>query len=102
MRHSFAGGDDHYWELTRQGSPAQPAKQMLDPASGRMLDLVTTEPGVKICTASWLDGSVSRTGGRYGKYGALTLETHRYPDSPNHPEYPTIVLTQGQGERQSV
>lgn len=93
---AIAGGYDHYWVLTRRPSPAQPAAHVLDPASGRTLDLVTTEPGVQIYTASWLDGSVSGTGGRYGKYGAFTLETHRYPDSPNHPEYPTTVLRPGQ------
>ena len=93
---AIAGGYDHYWVLNRQGGPAQPAAHVLDPASGRTLDLVTTEPGVQIYTASWLDGSVSGTGGRYGKYGAFTLETHRYPDSPNHPEYPTTVLRPGQ------
>ena len=95
---AIADGYDQYWVLNRRGGPArpQPAAHVLDPASGRTLDLATTEPGVQVYTASGFDGSVSGTGGRYGKYGAFTLETHRYPDSPNHPDYPTAVLRPGQ------
>ena len=95
---AIAEGYDHYWVLDKQGDAAQPqlAVRALDPASGRTLDLYTTEPGVQIYTAGFLDGSYSGTGGRYGKYAAFTLETQHYPDSPNHQDYPTTVLRPGQ------
>lgn len=94
---AIADGYDHYWVLnTVDGSAPRHAARILDPGSGRTLDLFTTEPGVQIYTATGFDGSVSGTGGRYDKYGAFTLETHHYPDSPNHPEYPTTVLRPGQ------
>ena len=92
------GGYDNYWILDKQGDLARPqlAAQVIDPASGRTLDCSTTEPGVQIYTGGWFDGSFSGTGGRYGKYAAFTLETHHFPDSPNHPEFPATELKPGQ------
>ncbi len=92
------GGYDNYWILDRQGDVAQPrlAVHALDPASGRTLDCSTTEPGVQIYTANWFDGSYSGIGGRYDRFAAFTLETHHFPDSPNHPDFPTTELMPGQ------
>ena len=94
---AIAHGYDQYWILNKQGDPAQPqpAVYALDPASGRTLDMSTTEPGVQIYTAGWFDGSVSGIGGQYDRYAAFTLETQHYPDSPNHPGYPTTELKPG-------
>ena len=95
---AIANGYDQYWVLTKRGDVAQPqlAVHALDPASGRTLDCYTTEPGVQIYTADWFDGSVSGIGGRYEKYAAFTLETQHFPDSPNHPNFPTTELKPGQ------
>ena len=95
---AIADGYDQNWVLNKQGDSAQPqaAARAVDPASGRTLDCATTEPGVQIYTADWLDGTYSGTGGRYGKYGAFTLETQHFPDSPNHPDFPTTELKPGQ------
>ncbi len=95
---AIADGYDQYWVLDKRGDPAQPqlAARAYDPGSGRTLECWTTEPGVQIYTAGFFDGSYSGTGGRYGKYAAFTLETHHYPDSPNHPAFPTTELRPGQ------
>ena len=95
---AIADGYDQYWVLDKQGDAAQPqlAVHALDPASGRTLDCMTSEPGVQIYTADWFNGAISGIGGRYNKYAAFTLETQHFPDSPNHPDFPTTVLKPGE------
>ncbi len=95
---AIADGYDQYWVLDKQGDSAPPrlAVHAFDPASGRTLDCTTSEPGVQIYTADWFDGSTSGVGGRYDKYAAFTLETQHFPDSPNHPNFPTTELKPGQ------
>ena len=95
---SIADGYDQYWVLDKKGDPAQPqlAVHVLDPLSGRTVDCYTTEPGVQIYTGDWFDGTYSGIGGRYGKYAAFTLETQHFPDSPNHPDFPSTVVKPGQ------
>ena len=95
---AIANGYDNYWVLDKKGGPARPqlAVHAFDPASGRTLDALTSEPGVQIYTADWLDGSIRGTGGAYVKYGAFTVETQHFPDSPNHLDFPTTELKPGQ------
>ena len=95
---AIAEGYDQYWVLNGRGDGAGPrqAVHVYDPASGRTLDCLTTEPGVGIYTAGFFDGSVAGVGGRYGRYAAFTLETQHAPDSPNHPSFPTTKLRPGQ------
>ena len=59
------------------------------------MDVHTTEPGLQIYTANWLDVA-GKGGHKYGPRGAVCFETQHYPDSPNHPEFPTTVLEPGQ------
>lgn len=94
----IANGYDHNWVLNKRGDPARPqlAASAYDPESGRTLDCLTTEPAVQIYTANFLNGSIVGIGGRYRQYGAFTLETQHYPDSPNHPDFPSTVLRPGQ------
>ena len=91
---AIADGYDTHWVLDKKGDPARPqlAVYAFDPESGRTLDALTTEPGVQIYTADWFDGSIPGTGGAYVKYAASTLETQHFPDSPNHPDFPTTEL----------
>ena len=95
---AIADGYDTYWVLDKTGDPARPqlAVHAFDPESGRTLDALTTEPGVQIYTADWFDGSIRGIGGAYVKYAAFTLETQHFPDSPNHPDFPTTELKPGQ------
>ena len=85
---------DHAPALVPPGP--QQAVHAYDPASGRTLDCLTTEPGVGIYTAGFFDGTVAGLGGRYQRYAGFTLETQHAPDSPNHPGFPSTELKPGQ------
>ncbi len=91
-------GYDQYWVLNKRGDTAQPqlAAHIYDPQSGRTLECFTTEPGVQVYTGSWFTGPYAGIGGSYRRYGAFTLETQHFPDSPNHPSFPTTELRPGQ------
>jgi aldose 1-epimerase len=68
-----------------------------EPNSGRVMEISTTEPGVQFYTGNFLDGSIVGKGGQtYSKHGAFCLETQHYPDSPNKPQFPSVVLEPGQ------
>ena len=91
------GGYDHNFVL-RGGITNKPrlAARALDPKSGRVMEVFTTEPGVQLYTAIGLDGSIVGVGGvHYPKSGAFCLETQHFPDSPNKPNFPSVVLEPG-------
>jgi aldose 1-epimerase len=68
-----------------------------DPKTGRVMEVLTTQPGVQLYTANHLDGKVAGIGGKpYEGNGAVCLETQHFPDSPNHPDFPTTVLNPGE------
>ena len=94
----LAQGYDHNWVLLKHGDAATPqlAVRAYDPASGRTLDCLTTEPGVQIYTANFLKGAYAANGGVYRQTDAFTLETQHFPDSPNQPNFPTTELKPGQ------
>ena len=95
------GGYDHCYVL-RKGAPGALAlaARVEDPASGRVMEVRTTEPAVQFYSANFLDGSA--TNGGHKQRTAFCLETQHYPDSPNHPEFPTTVLRPGQTYRQTT
>ena len=90
-------GYDHNFVIAGGGKELVEAAEVYDPASGRVLQVLTTEPGVQFYTANHLDGStiVGKQGIAYPKNGALCLETQHFPDSPNHPNFPSTVLRPG-------
>jgi aldose 1-epimerase len=89
-------GYDHNFVLNRDGNTLQLAARVLEPKSGRVLEVATTEPGVQLYTGNVLDGSIIGKGGRaYGRHGGFCLETQHYPDSPNKPDFPPTVLRPG-------
>jgi aldose 1-epimerase len=91
----IAHGYDHNWVLN--GSGLKLASTAEDPASGRVLWTYTTEPGVQLYTGNFLVGDlVGPSGHTYRQSDAFTLETQHYPDSPNHPSFPSTVLRPGQ------
>ena len=94
------GGYDHNWVLDRTGSGLQPAARLVDPKSGRTLDVATTEPGLQFYSGNFLDGAITGKGGRVYKHrSGLCLETQHYPDSPNHPNFTSTILRPGQQYR---
>jgi aldose 1-epimerase len=97
------GGFDFNWALDTKGDIGKVATEVSDPQSGRVLQLFTTEPGVQFYTSNFLDGTVKGKGGKvYPHWGAFTLETQHYPDSPNQPDFPSTRLDPGQTYSHSV
>ena len=93
----YAGGYDHNWVVRGTSGQLRPAAKVYDPASGRTLLVETTEPGVQFYAGNFMDGSVKGKSGKpYVKRGALCLETQHFPDSPNHPNFPSTELKPGQ------
>src|SRR5262249_9806474 len=93
----YGKGYDHNWVLNRAGAGLALAARLSDPASGRVIDVLTTEPGVQFYSGNFLDGSISGKGGQaYQKRYGLCLETQHFPDSPNKPKFPSTVLKRGQ------
>jgi aldose 1-epimerase len=90
-------GYDHNWVLNNEkpGSLLL-AAQAFDPHSGRVLEVLTTEPGVQLYTGNFLDGIRGKDGKVYNRRNAFCLETQHFPDSPNHPNFPTTELKPGQ------
>lgn len=92
-----AGGFDHNFVIDRSGPGLALAARVTDPSSGRVLTVHTTEPGVQLYSGNQLDESLVGPSGRpYRRYSALALETQHFPDSPNHPQFPSTVLRPGE------
>ena len=93
----FGRGYDHNWVLDRHGSGLELAARLEDPGSGRVLEVLTVEPGIQFYSGNFLDGTVVGTSGRAYRQGdGLALETQHYPDSPNHDNFPSTVLRPGE------
>jgi aldose 1-epimerase len=66
------------------------------------MEMFTTEPGMQFYAGLNLDGSIKGIGGAYNRFGALCLEAQHFPDSPNHPNFPSTILRPGQTYRQTT
>jgi aldose 1-epimerase len=98
-----AGGYDHNWVLNDPGNLAKPAATLYDSASGRFMEVFTTEPGIQFYAGNFLDGTLPGKGGRfYQKHGGLCLEAQHFPDSPHQPSFPNTILRPGETYRQTT
>jgi aldose 1-epimerase len=92
----IAGGFDHNFILSRRESTT-PVAELRHPSSGRTLRVVTSEPGLQFYGGHLLDRSCTDAYGRtLGASAGMCLETQHYPDSPNHPSFPSVTLREGQ------
>ncbi|MDR3718786.1 MAG: galactose mutarotase [Bryobacteraceae bacterium] len=90
------GGYDHNFVVDGEPGTLRLAARVTEPTSGRVLEVSTTEPGVQFYTGNFLDGKVQGKGGvAYAKRTGFCLETQHFPDSPNHPAFPTTTLKPG-------
>jgi aldose 1-epimerase len=87
-------GYDHNFVLN--GSGLRKAARLVDPSSGRTLDVATTEPGMQFYSGNNLDDAVGKNGHTYGRRTSLCLETQHFPDSPNHATFPSTILRPGE------
>jgi aldose 1-epimerase len=95
----LGGGYDHNFVL--RGVPESleflGAARVVEPTSGRVLEVFTTEPGLQFYTGNFLDGKTPGKGGvAYPRRNALCLETQHFPDSPNQPKFPSVILNPGE------
>jgi aldose 1-epimerase len=90
----FGKGYDHNWVLVRSGSgkDLSIAAEAYDPKSGRKLEVLTSEPGVQFYSGNFLDGAKGKGNKPYPHRAAFCLETQHFPDSPNHPNFPSTLL----------
>ncbi len=97
MQMTRGRGYDHNYVLNRTGDGLQLAAAVYEPVTGRTMEVRTTEPGLQLYTGNFLDGSFTGKGGRaYPHRSGFCLETQHYPDSPNQPTFPSVVLRPGQ------
>ncbi len=96
----FGKGYDHNWVLDRPaggGTALVRAARLVDSTSGRTLEISTSEPGIQFYSGNFLDGTITgKHGVVYGHRAALCLETQHFPDSPNHPNFPSTILRPGE------
>ena len=90
-------GYDHNWVLDSKGGILAEAAELYDPASGRVLKVLTDQPGIQFYSGNFLNGSIKGKGGKPDElHAALCLETQHFPDSPNHSDFPTTELKPGE------
>lgn len=93
----FGRGYDHNWVIDQpQPGALMPAARLDDPVSGRRIDISTTEPGVQFYSGNFLDGTIKGKAGHvYALRTGMCLETQHFPDSPNHPNFPSTIVQPG-------
>ncbi len=90
-------GYDHNWVINGEAGTLRFAARASSPASGRVLEVRTTAPSMQMYIGNFLDGTLKGKGGRvYAYRSGFCFETQHFPDSPNHPEFPTTVLRPGE------
>ncbi len=89
-------GYDHNYVIDGSAGEKTLAAKIMDPKSGRSLEVSTTEPGVQFYSGNFLDGSLVSSGTSYEQYAGMCLETQHFPDSPNQPDFPSTVLRPGE------
>ena len=93
----FGNGYDHTWVINGRPGVMRFAATAYDATSGRVMQVWTTEPGVQFYTGNFLDGTkTGKSGKAYERRNGFCFETQHYPDSPNHPSFPTTTLKKGQ------
>lgn len=95
-----SGGYDHCYVVDGEAGKLRPAAKIVEPKSGRVMEILTTEPGIQFYTGNFLEGNAKT--GNAPKHGAFCLETQHFPDSPNRPEFPTTRLNPGETYTQTT
>jgi aldose 1-epimerase len=91
------GGYDHNYVLRSQNGALALAARVYEPKTGRVLEISTTQPGIQFYTGNFLDGTITgKSGVPYKQHAAFCLETQHYPDSVNHPNFPSAIVRPGE------
>jgi aldose 1-epimerase len=93
----FGGGYDHNWVINKPAGQLGLQARVTEPTTGRVLEVLSTEPGLQFYCGNFLDGSITGKGGWvYQRRNAFCMEPQHFPDSPNKPGFPSVVLKPGQ------
>jgi aldose 1-epimerase len=99
----FGGGYDHNWVLRNYNGTVRKAVELYEPQSGRLMTVLTDQPGMQFYSGNFLNGTIKGKGGVvYQKRTGLCLEAQGFPDSPNKPEFPSVVLRPGDIYKQTT
>jgi aldose 1-epimerase len=99
----LGNGYDHNWVLNKEEGVLDIAARVIEPRSGRIMEVYTTEPGIQFYTGNFLDDHIAGKEGQiYSRRGGFCLETQHFPNSPNQPEFPTTILNPGDTYRQTT
>jgi aldose 1-epimerase len=99
----YGNGYNHNWTLNKHGQSSEPAAVVYEPASGRVMEVRSTEPGLQFFSGNFPSGKFGgKLGKSYPSRSGLCLEAQHYPDSPNHPEFPSTILRPGVIYRQTT
>jgi aldose 1-epimerase len=102
MQLKYGAGYDHNWVLDHQTGRLGLAATVYDPASGRVMEVYTSQPGLQLYTANWINNEKGKGGKNYQRRWAFCLETQHFPDAVNKPHFPSTVLEPGDIYRHSV
>jgi len=96
-------GYDHNWVIDKSNEELTLAANVIEPESGRIMQVLTTEPGIQFYSGNFLDGTqIGKAKQSYKFRFGFALETQHYPDSPNHPEFPSVILKKGETYKQTT
>jgi aldose 1-epimerase len=99
----FGKGYDLNWVINRKSNELKLVARVQEPTTGRILEVLSTQPGLQFYTGNHLDGSITGKGGWvYKARSGFCMEPQHFPDSPNHPEFPSVVLKPGETYRQTI
>jgi aldose 1-epimerase len=92
----FGKGYDHNWVFPKPNGELTLMASVLEPGSGRILDVFSTSPGLQFYSGNFLDGTIKGKGGQVYQFrNGFCMEPQHYPDSPNQPDFPSVVLKPG-------
>jgi aldose 1-epimerase len=99
----FGTGYDHNWVLNKQPGEVSLAARVYEPTTGRVMEVFTSEPGLQFYTGNFLDGTITGKRGQTYKFrDAFCMEAQHFPDSPNHPDFPTTELKPGETYKNTI
>ena len=98
----LTSGYDHNFVIRNGGAELVQSAKVFEPTSGRVMEVFTTEPGIQLYTGNFLKGETGKGGQIYTPHTGLCLETQRFPDSPNNPDFPTAELRPGETYAQTT
>jgi aldose 1-epimerase len=99
----FGNGYDHNWVINNPTGQLELQARVYEPTSGRVLEVLSTEPGLQFYSGNFLDGKITGKGGwKYQFRHGFCMEPQHFPDSPNQPEFPSVVLRPGETYRNTI